>query len=250
MNFFSLFKRNLIYKLKKKTSVDSDNINLSNLDELFHFYGSDKANIFKKTQKKGHGYSTFYEKKLEKFKDKKINLLEIGSYSGASAAAFSKYLPNSNIFCFDINISNFIYKSKNIHVYGLDINNQNKVIKTVKKIFANYNIDKFDLIIDDGSHYLKDILIGIRLFFKFLKKNGLFIIEDFKHPNYYQYNRNIDHILIDEFLKNLLEKKFFKSNILSENDQKDLIETIEKIDCYKGNLRDSDICFITKNSIK
>ena len=41
-----------IYKLKKKTSVDTDNINLSNLDELFHFYGSDKANIFKKKKKK------------------------------------------------------------------------------------------------------------------------------------------------------------------------------------------------------
>ena len=104
MNFFSLFKRNLIYKFKKKITIDSDNVKLNTLDELFHYYGSDKSNIFIKNNKKGHGYSKFYEKKLEKFKDKKINILEIGSYAGASAAAFTKYFPHSNIFCFDINV--------------------------------------------------------------------------------------------------------------------------------------------------
>ena len=53
MNFFSLFKRKLIYNLKKKISVDKDELNLNSLDALFHHYGSDKANIFKSTNKKG-----------------------------------------------------------------------------------------------------------------------------------------------------------------------------------------------------
>ena len=48
MNFFSLFKRNLIFKFKKKISIDNDNIASKSLDYLFHEYGSDKANIFKK----------------------------------------------------------------------------------------------------------------------------------------------------------------------------------------------------------
>ena len=124
MNFFSLFKRNLIYKFKKKISIDKDNIIPKSIDYLFHEYGSDKANIFKLNQKLGHGFSIFYEKKLEKYKDKKINILEIGSYAGASAAAFVKYFPNSKVYCFDVNISNFKYKSKNIDVFGIDINNQ------------------------------------------------------------------------------------------------------------------------------
>ena len=124
MNFFSLIKRNLIYKLKKKFSIDSDKIELESLDELFHYYGSDKAEVFKLTNKSGHGFSKFYESKLEKYKDKKINILEIGSFSGASAAGFVKYLPNSNVFCFDVNISNFKYKSKKIHVFGIDIKNE------------------------------------------------------------------------------------------------------------------------------
>ena len=98
MNFFSLFKRNIIYTLKKKISIDNDIVNNKSLDELFHHYGSDKANIFKKLNKKGHGYSNFYIKNLDNLKNKEINILEIGSYAGASAVAFAKYFTNANIF--------------------------------------------------------------------------------------------------------------------------------------------------------
>ena len=112
MNFFSLFKRNLIYKFKKKISIDEDTNEKKSLDDLFYFYGSDKANIFRLSNEKGHGYSLFYEEQLQHFKKKKLKVLEIGSYAGASAAAFAQYFPNSDIFCLDINISNFKYVSK------------------------------------------------------------------------------------------------------------------------------------------
>ena len=246
MNFFSIFKRNIIYKLKKKITIDKDNLNNKSLDELFHHYGSDKADIFKKTNNEGHGYSIFYENHLKDFKDKKINILEIGSYAGASAAAFAKYLPNANIFCFDVNISNFAYDSKKIHVYGIDINNENKVTKILKKIFAQNNIDTFDIVIEDGSHNLSDILCSLKLFFKYLKKNGIFIIEDFKYPNYFSYNKNIDHILVDDFLKNIEDKKYSNSSIFNKEDQKYLMESVSKIEVNKGNLKSSDICFIKK----
>ena len=246
MNFFSLFKRNLIYKLKRKISIDKDNIIPKSIDYLFHEYGSDKANIFKYNQKLGHGFSIFYEKKLEKYKDKKINILEIGSYAGASAAAFVKYFPNSKVYCFDVNISNFKYKSKNIDVFGIDINNQKDVEETLSQIFLKEKISHFDLIIDDGSHFLSDILIGLKFFFKYLKNSGLYVIEDFKHPNYYKYNNNINHIFIDEFLNNIANKKLSNSNIFKDIEQIELINSIKLIENFKGNLSDSDISFITK----
>ena len=71
MNFFSIFKRNLVYKFKK-VSIDIDNIKLNTLDDLFYHYGSDKANIFKLNNKPGHGFSKYYEKNFEKFKNKKL----------------------------------------------------------------------------------------------------------------------------------------------------------------------------------
>ncbi len=246
MNFFSLLKRNLIFKLKKKTSIDNDNITSKSLDFLLYEYGSDKSNVFKLNQKPGHGYSIYYEKKLNQYKDKNLNILEIGSYSGASAAAFIKYLPKSKVYCFDVNISNFKYKSENINVYGIDINNQKKLLKTLSKIFLEQNFNQFDLIIDDGSHNLSDILISLKFFFKYVKNKGLYIIEDYKHPNYYKYNRNIDHLLIDQIFANLNNKKFFTSNIFNNDDQRELINSIKMIETFKGNLNDSDISFITK----
>ena len=184
---------------------------------------------------------------MEKLKNKKLNILEIGSYAGGSAAAFKKYFVKSKIFCFDINISNFKYKSKNIHVYGLDINHKNQVNKTLNQIYKKNNFQKFDLIIDDGSHNLKDILVSLNFFFSHLKDKNFFIIEDFKHPNYYEYNKNIDHILIDEFLRNLENKKISRSSIIDSYEQEELMNSINKIEIFKGNLKDSDISFISKN---
>ena len=112
---------------------------------MYH-YGSDKANIFKTTQQTGHGYSEFYEKKLREYKFKEINILEIGSYAGASAAAFVKYFPNSKIFCLDINISNFKYVSKNIEVFGVDVKNEEKVRSILEDIFNIKGFKVFDLI--------------------------------------------------------------------------------------------------------
>ena len=64
MNFFSLFKRKIIYNFKNKILIDHDKVDYKTLDDLFQFYGSDKANIFKKNNSNGHAYSKFYEKKL------------------------------------------------------------------------------------------------------------------------------------------------------------------------------------------
>ena len=91
------------------------------------------------------------------------------------------------------------------------------------------------------------MIFSLKYLFKYLTKKGIYIIEDFKHPNYYQYNRNIDHILIDELLGNLKDKKFFESNILDKNDQDYFFDNITKIETFKGNLKDSDILFIEKN---
>ena len=133
MNFFSLFKRNLIYKFKKKRSIDTENIKFNTLDDLFHHYGSDKADVFKFNNKSGHGFSKFYEKNFEKFKNKKINILEIGSYAGGSAAAFVKYFPNVNIFCFDINISNLATSSLGSHELSFTIDLPEKRVHNSKR---------------------------------------------------------------------------------------------------------------------
>ena len=226
-------------------NIDEDsNTSQSSLDYLFNYYGTDKANYWDKD--KGHGFSDFYAKELDDKKDKKINILEIGSYSGASAAAFSKYFPLSKIFCLDVNITNFIYKSKKINVFGLDVVNQSDILTFYKKINISDDIKFFDIIIDDGSHKLNDIIFSLNFFFKNLRDKGSYIIEDFRFPNYFKHLDNENEIKADQLLKNLEKKTFFNSSIISKNDQKNLMNNIKSIKTYTGNSKNSDIAFIKK----
>ena len=93
---------------------------------------------------------------------------------------------------------------------------------------------------------MSDILLGLKFFFKFLANNSYYVIEDFKYPNYYKYNRDTEDILVDKLIKNLQEKKISNSLTFNQKEQLFLIENIEHIETFKGNLHDSDICFIKK----
>ena len=64
MNFLSLIKRKLLYKIKKKISIDNDEFSSESLDALFNYYGSDKAVVLKNTNDQGHGFSKYYVKHL------------------------------------------------------------------------------------------------------------------------------------------------------------------------------------------
>ena len=140
---------------------------------MFRHYGSDKATTWKNGKDIGHGYSKFYEKHLNIFKNKRINILEIGSFAGASAASFVKYFPLSTVYCLDINLTNFKFISKNIKIFGLDVSQKLLINKFYQKINISHETEYFDIIIDDGSHKLSDIITSLNTFFKNLIQLGL-----------------------------------------------------------------------------
>jgi len=246
LNFFSLFKRNLLYILKKKINIDLENIEKLPLDDLFSYYDTDKANFIKSKKEPGHGFSKFYETHLNFFKEKKINILEIGSYSGAAAAAFVKYFPNSEIYCLDINLRNFKYSSKKIHPYGTDVSNKKMMLKFLSKINFFDSIKYFDFIIDDGSHIQSDQLIALNFFYKYVSNNGFYIIEDYKFPNYFKHLNDVDDIKINELIKKINDKETINSKLLSPETINDLLLNNKNIFEYKGNLDHSDIVFFEK----
>ena len=247
MNFLSIFKRNLIFKLKKKIDIDKDIFeNNIELDELFSFYKTDKANYIKSEKVQGHGYAKFYEKHFSSLRDKKLNILEIGSYSGASAAAFVKYFKDVNIYCLDINLTKFLYKSKKIHPFGLDVSNKKMVEKFLNKINLSENIKSFDIIIDDGSHILSDQFKAIDCFFKYLNKDGYYVIEDYKFSEHIPHLKDTDDPCIAEFFQILKKnnKKDFK--FISAETLENLKKNSSNIFEYKGSTKLSSIAFIKK----
>ena len=249
LNFFSLFKRNLLYKLKKKINIDLVDIKEDSLDKLFTYYNTDKANFINNGKDRGHGFAKFYETHLNSFKHKKIKILEIGSYSGASAAAFIKFFPNAEIYCLDVNLLNFKYSSKKMHVFGMNSSNNKMMLKFLSKIDFFETIKNFDIIIDDGSHIQSDQLNALNFFYKHVCSGGFYIIEDYKFPNYFEHLNDVDDLKIDELVKKINNKESIKSELLSENTIKNLIRDNKKIYEYKGNTKNSDIVFFEKRII-
>jgi len=238
LNFFSLFKRKIIYLLKNKIDIDKDKFGKkTTLDYLFKKYETDKSN-------ESHGFTKYYTNHLNKLINKKINFLEIGSARGGSAAAFAHYFHKSNIFCLDVNLTLVKYKSNKINFFGLDSSNFKMLSKFLKNIEQKFSVKKFDIIIDDGSHILSDQLFSLNYFYKYLKKGGYYIIEDYKFPNYFKRCKDVDEITIDILIEKLKNNKIIKSQILKN----DIINKLykAKIFTYKGRTKISDIVFFQK----
>ena len=238
MNFFSLFKRNIIYLLKSKINIDKDKFGKkTNLDYLFKKYETDKSNA-------SHGFTKYYTHHLNKLKNRRLNFLEIGSATGGSAAAFVNYFDKSNVYCLDVNLTLVKYKSDKINFFGLDSSNSKMLFKFLKNVEEKFSVKKFDVIIDDGSHILSDQLFSINYFFKYLKKGGYYIIEDYKFPNYFKRCKDVDENTIDILVKKLKNNKVIKSQILQNNTINKLYKA--KIYAYKGRTKISDIVFFQK----
>ena len=180
-----------------------------------------------------------------------MNILEIGVWKGASTASFFYYLPNSNFVAID-NEAKFSYKSTRIKFFLCNTSDLNS-LKKLKKILFKQNINKFDIIIDDGAHTLSNIIKNFIFFFKFLKSEGLYVIEDYKFPNYFDFCNDIrNHYLIDKILYFIKKKSFFKSSLFTKKLIKYFIKNIQRIDTFKGSYvyKDgrniSDIAFIKK----
>ena len=139
---------------KKKINLDKKKLIKSNFNNLFSYYNTDKSRTFRRLdiKEKTNNYAPFYEKHLKKIKNKKLNILEIGSYMGSSSAAFLGYFKNAKLYCMDINHKKFLFKSRRIKLVNLDYMNQKKI-----KDFTNKYKDYFDIIIDDGGHYKSHI---------------------------------------------------------------------------------------------
>ena len=138
MNFFSLFKRKIIYLLTNKIDIDKDKFHKkTTLDYLFRKYETDKSNL-------GHGFTKFYSSHLNKFKNKRINLLEIGSAKGGSAAAFVHYFNKINVFCLDVNLTLVKYKSDKINYFSLDSSNSRMLSNFLKNVKEKFYIKKYN----------------------------------------------------------------------------------------------------------
>lgn len=198
----------------------SELLNEFNLDVDFANDGYDVGGTDKNTC---HSYiENFYEIEFEKYKDKKIDLLEIGIETGGSLKLWKEYFVNSNsIVGVDILDDKLDPKYKDIP--GVTLEFCDAYDKENSSIFKEY-----DIIIDDGPHTLDSQLNFIEIYLPKLKKDGLFIIEDIQRINDFD---------------TLIEK----AKTVSEKIDNDFEYVVECIDLRNKKGRWDDLIFLIRS---
>ena len=121
----------------------------------------------------------FYEIEFADYREKKVRLLEIGFRHGASLALWSKYFQNAEIVGVD-NGSDVSVSNDN------PVNEDWLSLPNVQTIYGNaYDSDfaagikgKFDILIDDGPHWLWSQLAFIKLYNNKIAEDGVMVVED------------------------------------------------------------------------
>tara|TARA_B100000963_G_scaffold42132_1_gene31360 strand:+ start:243 stop:1100 length:858 start_codon:yes stop_codon:yes gene_type:complete len=254
--FGSLYK-SLVKIIRHKFSINSTNLdkieskNLSTLelDKLFIHFNCDKGShcFFDKEKIVSHNYSAFYDKYFKIIKKNKISLLELGSHEGKGLASFFFYFPNSDLIGANINPFQMRFNSKRISELFVDVSSSRSISS-----LSGYLKKNPDIIIDDASHNLKDILTAFGILFKKLKSGGCYVIEDMdQFKALKELNPYSDEPTPLEILKKINDKQDFKTSFIDEESKKYLIENIKYIKIEKGSMKIneinvSDIAFVFK----
>jgi predicted O-methyltransferase YrrM len=143
--------------------------------------------------------------------DKKINILEIGSFEGRSAIFFLTFFKESKIYCVDTWLGSNEQNNYNFNLVEkvFNANTQNFTSRIVKCkmssdfFFKNQKKLRFDIIYIDGSHHYKQVYRDAINSFKILKLRGIIIFDDFL----FRYYKKVHHNPISAIYKFLKKNK-------------------------------------------
>lgn len=176
------------------------------------------------THKTKQDFMHLYKNYFESFRNKKLNLLEIGIDKGNSLRVWREFFSNANIIGIDI-------EKKDFKIDGVDffIGDQSN-LNFLKTVINKYKT--FDIIIDDGSHFTKHIITSFNILFPHLNENGMYIVEDLqtsyipryggsrfklnkKNTSMNFFKRLSDSVNYEQYDKPFIKKNFYDGKIKS-----------------------------------
>jgi hypothetical protein len=205
------------------------------MNEFLKFFNKNN----KKDLHKWLHYFDIYEENFSKFKKKKITILEIGIAKGGSLRMWKNYFSSdSTIVGIDINPDCKKFEKDNIKTYignQTDVNFLSSVIK---------DIDKPDIIIDDGGHTSNQQIISFNYLFGHLNDKGIYLVED-THASYHSdFQDRQDGFTFMDYAKSLADKlnlwyqyydyKIYKKEIIEKINMPYFTKNTYKISFYNS----------------
>jgi hypothetical protein len=141
------------------------------LSELGLLYGTDKV--------RDHWYTPEYEARFSHARNLPIALLEIGvggyadaGVGGASLQMWRDYFTQGTIVGLDIEDKSQLDLGERVHIEQGDQSDA-RVLHRLGKTYG-----PFDIIIDDGSHRVDDIVQSWVVLWEYVKAGGWYVVED------------------------------------------------------------------------
>ena len=227
--------KKIISNLNKSSDYDPrsfDHINFTFknkeniLNQLCNKYGCDKG-FFKSYEDviswKPHSYTDLYFFLFGNQRATIKSVFELGigtnktennrlnrkSKPGASLRVWKDFFFNAKIFGADID-KKTLFNEKRIETFLVDQFNT----ESIKRMWKEISIKKFDLIIDDGCHQFRGTINFFENSIKYLNKTGFYIIEDIFYKDKKKMLEFFKESNYDFFLVELSSKFHHKDNNL------------------------------------
>ena len=125
------------------------------------------------------GYFSAYEKHFSRFRNKPIHFLEIGVNQGGSLQMWKNYFGDqARIYGIDIDHRCKDFEEDRIKVF-IGSQEDRGFWQDLKKV-----VPKFDIILDDGGHTMKQQIVTFEEMFSHVADDGLYMCEDL-HTSYW-----------------------------------------------------------------
>lgn len=139
---------------------------MKTLQEIYQNYSGQGGEGDKGT---AHSYIDYYAKWFDAVRLNNLNVLEIGVAQGKSVKMWKEYFSNSHIYGVDIE-DKTCYSEPNLTIFHADATGE-QFAELVKDL-------SFDIIIDDGAHYLEQQVKSCKILLPRLNSGGIYVIED------------------------------------------------------------------------
>lgn len=170
-----------------------------------------------------HTYDKAYEFHFAPFRNKDINLLEIGvggynnpDEGGASLRMWKEYFTSKYADIYSIDI----FEKSNIQEDRITIWQGSQSDEVFLNGISN-QVGEWDIIIDDGSHVNSDVVTSFKVLFPRLNKGGIYVVEDIQTAYWKHYGGGIGEETAISFFQNLIHALNYKEQATEDrNDGK------------------------------
>lgn len=178
---------------------------MKTLLELFEKYNNYQDVEYPSDKNSYHSYiEDVYEEYFAPYRNKKINLLEIGVAHSGSIRLWKDYFRYAHIYGIDDFSCGQQLKNKSEDLIEGKVKNIQIICANAYEKNTSENLPNFDIIIDDGPHTLDTQLKCIEFYIPLLKPNGIMFIEDIVVDFNYDYEG--DELINHPTINSLIEK--------------------------------------------